>query len=219
VRTYPIVCPSCRGLGTIDNPESVSSSAKITCPACKGNKTVIVSDDGNILLSFTEAVLSASSDWPSQEKIRPPETMLTPQQESWNKSLDAALIAHVGIVDELHDEIAELQSELSAKDTELADVKRLLDETEAWKEARANAKNVIDLSNELSALKSQGNLIERTAQTIAHRACCGGEHNPQEGKLHGYCVVCGLPWPCAYVGELPKSQGNVTVEGTDRLKR
>ena len=48
VRAYPIVCPSCRGLGTIDNPESVSSSAKITCPACKGNKTVIVSDDGNI---------------------------------------------------------------------------------------------------------------------------------------------------------------------------
>ena len=48
MRAYPIVCPSCRGLGTIDNPESVSSSAKITCPACKGNKTVIVSDDGNI---------------------------------------------------------------------------------------------------------------------------------------------------------------------------
>jgi len=67
----------------------------------------------HILLSFTEAVLSASSDWPSQEKIRPPETMLTPQQESWNKSLDAALIAHVGIVDELHDEIAELKNQLS----------------------------------------------------------------------------------------------------------
>jgi len=45
-------------------------------------------------------------------------------------------------------------------------------------------------------------LIERTAQCIAHRACCGSEHNPAEGKLHGYCVVCGVPWPCEYVGKI-----------------
>ena len=36
---------------------------------------------------------------------------------------------------------------------------------------------------------------------IAHRcnlvhACCGTEHDPANGKLHGYCVVCGVPWPC-----------------------
>jgi hypothetical protein len=41
-------------------------------------------------------------------------------------------------------------------------------------------------------------LIERTAQLIAHRACCGSEHDPANGKLHGYCVVCGVPWPCEY---------------------
>lgn len=34
------------------------------------------------------------------------------------------------------------------------------------------------------------------AAALAHRACCGTEHNPQEGKLHGYCIVCGIPWPC-----------------------
>ena len=34
------------------------------------------------------------------------------------------------------------------------------------------------------------------ASAIAHRACCGVEHDPQQGKLHGYCVVCGVPWPC-----------------------
>lgn len=34
------------------------------------------------------------------------------------------------------------------------------------------------------------------AAAMAHRACCGVEHDPTNGKLHGYCVVCGVPWPC-----------------------
>jgi len=44
---------------------------------------------------------------------------------------------------------------------------------------------------------------ERVAQLIAHRACCGTEHDPENGKLHGYCVVCGVPWPCDYAGKPP----------------
>ncbi len=43
-------------------------------------------------------------------------------------------------------------------------------------------------------------LLERVAQILAHRACCGVEHDPSNGKLHGFCVVCGVPWPCAYAG-------------------
>lgn len=35
------------------------------------------------------------------------------------------------------------------------------------------------------------------AAATAHRACCGTEHDPAHGKFHGYCVVCGVPWPCA----------------------
>jgi hypothetical protein len=34
------------------------------------------------------------------------------------------------------------------------------------------------------------------AAAMAHRACCGTEHDPPNGKLHGCCVVCGVPWPC-----------------------
>jgi len=34
------------------------------------------------------------------------------------------------------------------------------------------------------------------AAAIAHRACCGCEQDLPNGKLHGYCVVCGVPWPC-----------------------
>ena len=44
---------------------------------------------------------------------------------------------------------------------------------------------------------------ERIAQLIAHRVCCGTEHDPANGKLHGYCVVCGVPWPCEYAGTPP----------------
>jgi hypothetical protein len=31
---------------------------------------------------------------------------------------------------------------------------------------------------------------------LAHRACHSAEHDPLNGKLHGYCMVCGVPWPC-----------------------
>lgn len=43
-------------------------------------------------------------------------------------------------------------------------------------------------------------LLERIAQIAAHRACCSEEHDPANGKIHGYCVVCGIPWPCEYAG-------------------
>jgi hypothetical protein len=42
---------------------------------------------------------------------------------------------------------------------------------------------------------------ERVAQLIAHRVCFGEEHDPANGKIHGYCVVCGVPWPCEYAGK------------------
>ena len=48
----------------------------------------------------------------------------------------------------------------------------------------------------IEELENSSTLIERTAQLIAHRACCGSEHDPSQGKFHGYCVVCGIPWPC-----------------------
>lgn len=52
---------------------------------------------------------------------------------------------------------------------------------------------------------------ERVAQMIAHRACCGTEHDPSNGKIHGYCVVCGVPWPCEYVGPRPTTPAPPTV--------
>lgn len=37
---------------------------------------------------------------------------------------------------------------------------------------------------------------DKIASAIAHRVCCGTEHDPPNGKLHGYCIVCGVEWPC-----------------------
>lgn len=48
---------------------------------------------------------------------------------------------------------------------------------------------------------SNSALLERVAQLLAHRACISAEHDPSNGKLHGYCVVCGVPWPCEYAGK------------------
>lgn len=49
-------------------------------------------------------------------------------------------------------------------------------------------------------------LLERVAQLTAHRACHSAEHDPQNGKLHGCCIVCGVPWPCEYAGTPPKGE-------------
>jgi hypothetical protein len=65
----------------------------------------------------------------------------------------------------------------------------------------------------LDLIRKREILIERTAQLTAHRACCGSEHNPQEGKIHGYCVVCGVPWPCSYAGNPLILQDRTEVEG------
>lgn len=45
-------------------------------------------------------------------------------------------------------------------------------------------------------LEAENARLRETNAATAHRACCGSEHDAQQGKLHGYCVVCGVPWPC-----------------------
>jgi hypothetical protein len=50
--------------------------------------------------------------------------------------------------------------------------------------------------NEAFRRASNDLLMRETAAALAHRGCCGTEHDAANGKLHGYCVVCGVPWPC-----------------------
>lgn len=60
---------------------------------------------------------------------------------------------------------------------------------------------------------------ERVAQLTAHRACVGTEHDPANGKLHGCCVVCGVPWPCEYAGKPPKQRPSpIAAEANDAAK-
>ncbi|MCR4297527.1 MAG: hypothetical protein NUV75_02055 [Gallionella sp.] len=68
-------------------------------------------------------------------------------------------------------------------------------------EVEENADVIIEFARRLMTEQQGPSLQERTAQLVAHRMCCGSEHNPEQGKLHGYCVVCGVPWPCEYAGK------------------
>lgn len=43
---------------------------------------------------------------------------------------------------------------------------------------------------------SDQTIAEAIASAVAHRACTNSEQDPRNGKLAGYCVVCGVPWPC-----------------------
>lgn len=70
-------------------------------------------------------------------------------------------------------------------------------------------------------MKGEEERSERLLQMIAHRVCCGTEHNPLSGKLHGYCVVCGVPWPCKYAGPDPPSEEaekNKAMEEAKKLR-
>lgn len=55
-------------------------------------------------------------------------------------------------------------------------------------------------------MSEQAALQERIAQLSAHRACTNEEHDPLHGKLSGYCVVCGIPWPCEVAKPSPLQQ-------------
>jgi hypothetical protein len=56
------------------------------------------------------------------------------------------------------------------------------------------------------------------AAAMAHRACCGAEHDPQNGKLHGCCVVCGVPWPCDTAKHFLRGSPNETRTDPALLK-
>jgi hypothetical protein len=71
--------------------------------------------------------------------------------------------------------------------------------------ARAQERRIAELES--------ANRADAAAAT-AHRACCGVEHDPVNGKLHGYCVVCGVPWPCEtaqYFIRKPKVSGSIAT--------
>lgn len=62
-------------------------------------------------------------------------------------------------------------------------------------------------------------LDERIAQITAHRGCHSAEHDPANGKLHGCCVVCGVPWPCEYAGTPPTPRESVNGELVKALRQ
>ena len=44
IRTYLIMCLSCRGQGYVLEPTQITSSSIMTCPACLGSKVVLVTE-------------------------------------------------------------------------------------------------------------------------------------------------------------------------------
>lgn len=73
--------------------------------------------------------------------------------------------------------------------------------------SKTDSAAILKLLHERDAALAQVGELERAADAAvltAHRVCIGLEHDPQNGKLHGYCIVCGVPWPCAYAS--PKAE-------------
>ena len=50
-----------------------------------------------------------------------------------------------------------------------------------------------------------------------HRAVHSAEHDPPHGLIHGYCILCGVPYPCDYIGEPPAAGATTTHHLGDKL--
>ena len=89
-----------------------------------------------------------------------------------------------------HGMVSSLQAKIAAFRDECAEKERLM----------------LKAQHDLTTAEQRGE-ASRVAVLTAHRACCGVEHDPANGKLHGCCVVCGVPWPCDYAGQPPARGG------------
>lgn len=83
----------------------------------------------------------------------------------------------------------------------VADLKDLLSEIDHSRERISSLEQTVE-SQKASIEELRNNekslLVQEHAKFLAHRACCGSEHDASQGKLHGYCAVCGVPWPCDF---------------------
>ena len=107
-----------------------------------------------------------------------------------------AIITHLEmVITEREEQIAILEARKNIVISGLVKRYNDLEEDCAW-EINALREQIATLTAEIKGLREEGDLLNRTASCLAHRACCGTEHEPLNGKLHGHCVVCGVPWPC-----------------------
>jgi hypothetical protein len=78
------------------------------------------------------------------------------------------------------------------------EVEKARNDRDSW--LRAYQERFREFENTIAALREGGKATtpdpERMAQIQAHRACTGEEHDVANGKIHGFCVVCAVPWPC-----------------------
>lgn len=95
--------------------------------------------------------------------------------------------------DALSQQVINLQTKLEAAESR---VKQLSEEPAANDRIRSvlYGEKIDELRAKLGVV--EGMVPLHLVAAIAHRACCGSEHAPANGKLHGCCVVCGVDWPC-----------------------
>lgn len=65
-----------------------------------------------------------------------------------------------------------------------------------------------DLQARFEALQQERDDLR---QMVGHRACLGVEHDPLRGKIHGYCVICGVPFPCPQADRVEQLQADLAT--------
>ncbi len=83
------------------------------------------------------------------------------------------------------------------------DIAWLISEIESLRaELEGRVKMALDAGRGIGEETANQRIKTFDLEVIAlHRPCTGVEHNPNDGKQHGYCVRCVEPWPCTFSPE------------------
>lgn len=165
------------------------------------------SDTANNIEELRKALAAKDNFLPTPEQVN----ALPPRLREYIHSLEARCDPSGDVRENIiaRDTCRALELKLVAKDAEIKRLEQYGIDTHREYETMAAERNSYyaeteNLRESLAAkereceklrakLRDSANL----AAALAHRACCGTEHDPANGKLHGYCVVCGVEWPCA----------------------
>lgn len=129
--------------------------------------------------------------------------------ERWAKYAEDGTYGHDGDVSQIISDLDLYQEKMDQLGKELdgtprEDISKELQLlADLLRQACANLEPLRSIPEKKNAAEPQA-LVERIAVIQAHRATHAAEHDVANGKIHGYCIVCGVPFPCEYVGNPPK---------------
>lgn len=189
----------------LDSPRTEREDAHLaTCQECRRHGHDVVQPgmlaEGAEVLALLDNIGVTHERWPQTRAAveRLARAARIDQQRA--ERLRADLEAVIGQRDEAVELRRMAGEELARVVAERDSLRRLLDRANAGlNEVTARMHAALKTAEEraLHAELGLAAVASGVDPGTIHRDCCGTEHDPERGKIHGCCVICGVPWPCS----------------------